>query len=175
MEADPLYHVKQLFYQGEPCACNAADASLVQGWVPAPTSLTAACIAEASQHTLTPPDAESLHRALYVARSHLASHPPQVTEAQAVLKPFLSLETPPPSAKAVSALASYLAGTDKEAKIEEVRDLVIECEGEGADDDAKDEERVVRVAAGTLFILERENEEAVATLTEGCAKTDLEW
>jgi coatomer protein complex subunit epsilon len=29
--------------------------------------------------------------------------------------------------------------------------------------------------AGTVFILEGENEEAVATLTEGAAKTDIEW
>ena len=56
-----------------------------------------------------------------------------------------------------------------------MRDLVIECEGEDAGDKAKDEERVVRVVAGSMFVLEKEVEEAVATLTEGCAKTDLEW
>jgi coatomer protein complex subunit epsilon len=55
--------------------------------------------------------------------------------------------------------------------VEEVRDLVIECEG----DEAEDEERVVRAVAGSMFVLEKEVEEAVATLTEGCAKTDLEW
>ena len=53
-----------------------------------------------------------------------------------------------------------------------MRDLVIECEGtEGQEV----EEGIVRVMAGTMFILEGENEEAVATLTEGCAKSDLEW
>ncbi len=52
-----------------------------------------------------------------------------------------------------------------------MRDLVIECEGEGKED----EERVVRVIAGSMFVLEKEVEEAVATLTEGSAKTDLEW
>ena len=52
-----------------------------------------------------------------------------------------------------------------------MRDLVIECEGE-ADED---EEKVVRVIAGSVFVLEGEVEEAVATLNEGCAKTDLEW
>lgn len=36
-------------------------------------------------------------------------------------------------------------------------------------------EGVVRVIAGTVFVLEGENEEAVATLTEGKAKEDLEW
>jgi coatomer protein complex subunit epsilon len=33
----------------------------------------------------------------------------------------------------------------------------------------------VRVVAGSLFVLEGEIEEAVATLTEGAAKDDLEW
>ncbi len=59
--------------------------------------------------------------------------------------------------------------------MEEVRDLVIECEGDEAGDEAKEEERVIRVIAGSMFILEKEVEEAVATLTEGCAKSDLEW
>jgi coatomer protein complex subunit epsilon len=47
-------------------------------------------------------------------------------------------------------------------------------EGE-ADDGEESTEGVVRVIAGTVFILEGENEEAVATLTEGRAKEDLEW
>ncbi|RSH91088.1 hypothetical protein EHS25_010264 [Saitozyma podzolica] len=153
MEADPLYHVKQLFYQAS----------------------YKACISEASSQSVTPSESpESLHRALYVARSYLAFQPPQISSAQSVLAPFLSVPTPPASAKAVSALAAYLAGEDKAAKVEEVRDLVIECEGEEAEEEAKDEERVIRVVAGTIFVLEKENEEAVATLTEGCAKTDLE-
>ena len=73
----------------------------------------------------------------------------------------------------MSAFAHYLAGEDKEKRVEEVRDLVLECEGEGAE--AEDEEKVVRVVAGSMFVLEKEVEEAVATLTEGCAKTDMEW
>ena len=55
---------------------------------------------------------------------------------------------------------------------------MLECEGgQGEDDEteAKIEEGVVRVVAGTMFILENEVEEAVATLTEGSAKSDLEW
>lgn len=51
---------------------------------------------------------------------------------------------------------------------------MIECEG-GEGGEAEDEEKVVRVIAGSMFVLEKELEEAVATLTEGCAKTDLEW
>lgn len=57
-----------------------------------------------------------------------------------------------------------------------MRDLVLEYETEEeGSEERKIEEGVVRVMAGTLFILEGEKEEAVATLTEGSAKTDLEW
>ena len=53
---------------------------------------------------------------------------------------------------------------------------MLECEGgEEGDEEQKVEEGLVRVVAATIFILEKENEEAVATLTEGSAKTDLEW
>lgn len=57
----------------------------------------------------------------------------------------------------------------REEKVEEIRDLVLECEG-GNDD----EEKTVRAIAASVFILVGENEEAVATLTEGAAKDDLE-
>ncbi|KAK8858636.1 hypothetical protein IAR55_002865 [Kwoniella newhampshirensis] len=153
MEADPLYHVKQLFYQAS----------------------YKACISEASSqpHTPSDDDPSSLHRALYISRSHLSLSPPSTSNAQSVLAAFLQLDSPPLSARAVSAFASYLSDSEsenKEEKVEEVRDLVLECEG-GED---PDEERIVRVVAGGVFILEGENEEAVATLTEGVAKTDLE-
>lgn len=62
--------------------------------------------------------------------------------------------------------------------VDEVRDLVLEYEAESGDDideEKKVEEGVVRVMAGSIFILEGEKEEAVATLTEGTAKSDLEW
>ena len=135
-----------------------------------------ACITEASSQSLTPSDSpEPLHRSLYIARSHLALSPPATSAASSALQPFLSLPTPPSSAKAVAAFASYLDNSaDKAAKVDEVRDLVIECEG-GEGEGSEVEERVVRVIAGTMFILEGENEEAVATLTEGSAKNDLEW
>lgn len=74
------------------------------------------------------------------------------------------------------ALASYLSDDDKASRVDEVRDLVIEVESnEGEADDEESTEGIVRVIAGTVFILEGENEEAVATLTEGRAKEDLEW
>lgn len=55
-------------------------------------------------------------------------------------------------------------------KVEEIRDLVLECE-----DGNDEEEKTVRAIAATVFILVGENEEAVATLIEGAAKDDLEW
>jgi coatomer protein complex subunit epsilon len=58
-----------------------------------------------------------------------------------------------------------------------VRDLVLEVEGgEGAAEEGGEvQEGIVRVMAGSVFYLEKEVEEAVATLTEGSAKSDLEW
>ncbi|WOO77444.1 Coatomer subunit epsilon [Vanrija pseudolonga] len=152
MEADPLYHVKQLFHQGS----------------------YKATIAEASSQPLTPGDDPSaLPRAVYVARSHLALQPADAAAAQAVLKPFLAVEPAPPSARAASALATYLSstGTSRAAAVDEVRDLVLEVEGDAVEADV---EGPTRALAGTIFILEKENEEAVATLTEGAAKADLE-
>ncbi|KAI9632071.1 coatomer epsilon subunit-domain-containing protein [Dioszegia hungarica] len=152
MEADSLYHVKQLFYQ--------------------------ACITEASSQPHSPSDssADALPRALYIARANLALSPPSISAAQAVLKPFLAESAPSPAAKAVAALATYLTSESGRAGVvDEVRDLVLEYETEEeGSEERKIEEGVVRVMAGTLFILEGEKEEAVATLTEGSAKTDLE-
>lgn len=58
--------------------------------------------------------------------------------------------------------------------VDELRDLVIETEG-SEEGEKSIEEGFVRTLAGTVFILQGENEEAVATLTEGAAKTDIEW
>lgn len=122
-----------------------------------------ACIAEASS-------SHGLPGALYAARSHLATYPPNFSAA----KDVLSSHTDAPAAKAVLALAGYLADDDKPARVDEARDLVIEAEG--ADQEEEESlEGVIRVVAGTVFVLEGENEEAVATLTEGRAKEDLEW
>lgn len=57
--------------------------------------------------------------------------------------------------------------------MEEARDLVLEFEGEEGGENV--EEGVVRVVAGTMFVLEGETEEAVATLTEGAGRSNLEW
>ncbi len=146
-----------------------------------------ACIQESQSVPLTDlSNPENLSRALYSARSHLALQPPSTSSALSVLAPALKASSPPASAKAVAVFAEYISATEgdpKSGKVEELRDLLLEYEEEGdAEDEGeegevgmKEEERIVRVMAGTAFILEGEVEEAYATLTEGCGKTDLEW
>jgi coatomer protein complex subunit epsilon len=95
----------------------------------------------------------------------------QTQEAAGTIKPFLS--TPTPAAKATDAFIRYHSKKD-ESVVDELRDLVIELEG-AEEGDEKTEEGFVRTLAGTVFVLEGENEEAVATLTEGAAKSDIEW
>lgn len=172
MDADPLYHVKQLFYQGrwrEACPHGAEELtdSFLQRYIQSlffsrAALIIPACVAEASSSDL------GLPARLYAARSHLALSPPNTPAAKELVS---SAETP--GAKAVLALGRYLADEDKAARVDEVRDLVIESEG--ADEEEETEEAVIRAIAGTVFILEGENEEAIATLTEGKAKEDLEW
>lgn len=88
-----------------------------------------------------------------------------------MIKPFL----PAPSAKATDAFIRYISSTSsKEGIVDELRDLVIELEG-AEEGNEQIEEGLVRTLAGTVFVLEGENEEAVATLTEGAAKSDIEW
>jgi len=79
------------------------------------------------------------------------------------------------SARAVKSFAEYLQADDKLSKVEELRDLVLEYDADEVNEETVEEERVVRSIAGTVFILEKEVEEAVTTLSEGCGKTDLEW
>jgi coatomer protein complex subunit epsilon len=135
------------------------------------TLLIPACISEATSQGTTPSsDPSSLHRAIYTARSHLALSPSQTKEASVVIKPFL----PAPAAKATDAFIRYLTSSSKESIVDELRDLVIELEG-AEEGNEKIEEGLVRTLAGTVFVLEGENEEAVATLTEGAAKSDIEW
>lgn len=134
--------------------------------------LTPAAIDEASTQSLVPGDeAPALQRAVYVARAHLALNPPNRSAAEAVLKPFLSLDPAPPSARAAIALSDFIGG--EPTAVDEVRDLVIEVEG--GDVGEEWEEGCVRALAGTIFVLEKEHEEAIATLNEGQGKEDLEW
>lgn len=105
---------------------------------------------------------------MYVARSYLALRPALVENALSVLAPFTSLEPAPLAARAAEALARYQS-TKSEDAVEGVRDLVIEVEsGDSVD------EGLVRVLAGTVFLLAGETEEAVATLNDGAGREDLE-
>lgn len=110
---------------------------------------------------------------MYIARAHLAATPPAVSAANEVLAPFTDSS---PAARAAAALANYLSaresGSDTASIVDTVRDLVIEVEGGEGEEW---EEGAVRTLAGTVFMLEQENEEAVATLNEGKGKEDLEW
>ncbi|GHJ88459.1 hypothetical protein NliqN6_4861 [Naganishia liquefaciens] len=155
MDSDALFHVKQLFWQGS----------------------YKACIEEATSVNISDlSDPESLSRALYAARSHLALAPPATSAATSLLQSALSANEPPASARAIKAFADFVdaSGEDKESKLEELRDLLLEYEGEEVNEETREEERIVRCMAGTAFILQNEVEEAVTTLTEGCGKTDLE-
>jgi coatomer protein complex subunit epsilon len=135
-----------------------------------------ACINEATSVDVTDQtDPESLSRAIYAARSHLALTPPDASAALAVIEPALSSDEPTSSARAIKAFAEYLQSEDKPSQVEELRDLVLEFDAEEVNEETIEDERIVRVMAGTAFILEKEVEEAVTTLSEGCGKTDLEW
>ncbi|KAJ9112153.1 hypothetical protein QFC20_002334 [Naganishia adeliensis] len=103
-------------------------------------------------------------QALYAAQSHLALHPPATSSALELLNSALSSNEPPASARAVKSFAEFLGASDdeKESKLEELRDSLLEYEGEEVNEDTREEERINEV------------EEAVTTLTEGCGKTDLE-
>ncbi|WWC70695.1 uncharacterized protein I206_104646 [Kwoniella pini CBS 10737] len=143
MELDPLYHVKQLFYQA---AIEEATSQLSSD----------------SDETL------SQRRSIYIARSYLSLSPPNTLLAKKILSNY-SIESSI-SIKILNSFISFLEG-DKE-KLEEIRDFVLEIEGNENEDSF--EENIVRVISGICFIISGENEEAVATLNEGRGKEDLE-
>lgn len=77
--------------------------------------------------------------------------------------------------KAVGALAKFLGATggeDKEASLEQLRDLCVEIEGDVEGDDTDKE--VVRVVAGTAFARAGEVEEALESLGAGTDHENLE-
>jgi hypothetical protein len=205
MDSDSLFLVKQLFWQGKlvrellmihdvpahqycfsiPIGSYKGKRKVVitRNIHPDPSddnscfqSNTTACIQEATSAELADPtDLESLSRTLYAARSYLALSPPNLASALDIVGSALAANDPPASARAVKAFAEYLDAEDKSGNVEELRDLVLEYDAEEVNEDTREEERVVRSIAGTVFILEKEVEEAVTTLSEGCGKTDLEW
>ena len=72
-------------------------------------------------------------------------------------------------------MAKYVAasGADKDASLEELRDLCVEIDGEDSDADER-EKGIVSVLAGTAFAIAGEVEEALETLGAGTNTENLE-
>ena len=108
---------------------------------------------------------------LYAARAHLALTPPAPSAALALLSPL----SPTLDTRAVTALASYLAGETEDA-VGELEELLTEL-GEGGLEEGE-EGRMVRGVVGTVWILEGEErrEEGVEVLREAVELgKDQEW
>lgn len=101
---------------------------------------------------------------LFQARAYIALNKPK--EALNLLGP----DDASLSARAVRALARYVAKDNTEKVLEELRDLSVEID-ESVDEKEKG---LVRVVAGTAFTLEGEVEEALETLGAGSGIEDLD-
>ncbi|KAF8730071.1 hypothetical protein AX14_005684 [Amanita brunnescens Koide BX004] len=142
MQSSELYHVKQQFILG-------AYKSLAD--MPSPE--------------LSSSDYTSV--VLYKARAHIALDDPQ-----SALR-LTDEDDENVAIKAVRALAKYVAAeddVDKDAALEEQRDLAVEIEGD-SEGNAR-EKALVRVIAATAFVRAGETEEALETL--GIDTEDLE-
>jgi len=73
--------------------------------------------------------------------------------------------------RAVTAFSSYLRAEDKAEALDELREVLLEVEGE---EELGWEEGIVRVLSATAFWREGENEEALDTLSAEGARRDLE-
>lgn len=107
---------------------------------------------------------------LYQARAHIALNNPKAA-AQLVPPDSENL-----ALQAVAALARFVGSVDaaeKEAALEELRDLCVEIEGEDVDSTERDKE-LVKVVAGTAFARAGEIEEALETLGAGADTENLE-
>lgn len=105
---------------------------------------------------------------LYKARAHIALNDPQSALS------LTNEDSENVAVKAVRALATYIAADDdmdKDAALEEQRDLAIETEGDDSEGGAR-EKALVRVIAATAFVRAGETEEALETL--GTDTEDLE-
>ncbi|KAH9932668.1 coatomer epsilon subunit-domain-containing protein [Amylocystis lapponica] len=145
MESSELYHVKQQFLLG-------AYKTLVDLTLPDPSS---------PDYTPT---------LIYKARAQIA-----LGHAEDVAK-LLPADSEDVTVKAVGALARWMEATgaaEKDASLEELRDLCVEIEGEDAEADEK-AKGIVRVLAGTAFALAGEIEEALETLGAGTNTDNLE-
>lgn len=105
---------------------------------------------------------------LYQARAHIALNDP------ASALNIIPEDSENVALKAAAALARYVdaeEASDKEAALEELRDLSVEIEGDDVDGTETDK-ALVRVLAGTAFARAEETEEALETL--GSETEDLE-
>ncbi|KAI0766619.1 coatomer epsilon subunit-domain-containing protein [Trametes elegans] len=126
---------------------------------------------------LTLPDADSpdyTPTLVYQARSHLALDKPSAALA------LLPSDTENVAIKAVASLARFVAAegddakeADRDAALEELRDLTVEVEGDDAEA-SEWEAGTVRVLAGTAFARAGEIEEALETLGAGTDTRNLE-
>ncbi|PCH36245.1 hypothetical protein WOLCODRAFT_140287 [Wolfiporia cocos MD-104 SS10] len=144
MDSSELYHVKQQFFLG-------AYHSLAEQPLPDPAS----------------PDYTPI--LVYKARAQIALDRPDLA-AQLV-----PADTESVALRAVSALARFAAAPagERDAALEELRDLCVEIEGDDGDADAR-ERGAVRVLAGTAFARAGEVEEALETLGAGTTTENLE-
>ncbi|EMD39205.1 hypothetical protein CERSUDRAFT_112883 [Gelatoporia subvermispora B] len=145
MDSSELYHVKQQFILG-------AYKTLVDLTLPDPSS----------------PEYTPL--LVYKARSHIA-----LNDTQAVVQ-IVPADTENVALKAVAALARYVGATaaaDKDAALEELRDLCVEIDSDDVEADER-EKGYVRVLAGTAFARAGEVEEALETLGVSTNTENLE-
>jgi coatomer protein complex subunit epsilon len=160
MDSSELYHIKQQFVLGNRATqrfkhiltlfFRGAYKTLTQLTLPDPSS----------------PDYTST--LLYKARAYIALH-----DAKSALQ-LIPEDTEDVSLKSAASLARYVAAadaTEKEAALEELRDLSVEIEGDESEGSER-EKAVVRVLAGTAFVQAGEIEEALETL--GTDTEDLE-
>ncbi|POY73811.1 hypothetical protein BMF94_3352 [Rhodotorula taiwanensis] len=101
---------------------------------------------------------------LYAARSHLALSPPDTQSALSLLSSL----PPTLDTRAVSALATYLAGETEQA-VGDLEELLAELGEQGLEQDGQGEGRLVRAVVGTVWILEgdeQRREEGVEVLRE---------
>ena len=160
MQSSELYHVKQQFILG---ICHNAHCSFV-------LTLCAFTGAYKSLADMPSPELSSSDYTsvvLYKARAHIALDDPQ-----SALR-LTDEDDENVAIKAVRALAKYVAAeddVDKDAALEEQRDLAVEIEGD-SEGNAR-EKALVRVIAATAFVRAGETEEALETL--GIDTEDLE-
>ncbi|KAI0924526.1 hypothetical protein AcW2_005395 [Taiwanofungus camphoratus] len=144
MDSSDVYHIKQQFILG-------AYKSLIDLTLPDSTSLDYTPIL------------------VYQCRAHIALNNP------AAVSTLVPSNTENIALKAVAGLARYVVAgaAEKDAALEELRDLCVEIEGEDLDATEK-EKGMVRVLAGTAFALAGEVEEALETLAVGTNTENLE-